>query len=119
MANKPRSKRAATSSAVEAHEDETFEDTLNFEALPLTALRKYRARYNLPEPSPMTPEGFMLGGSVGKRTWSSKHLTRGTRNELTKAIEDHFAAEPIKETDTIVNFVYAVKHKDDVFKLNF
>lgn len=106
-------------SAAEPQEQEILEDPVNFEALPLASLRKYRRRYNLPEPCPMTCEGFMLGGSVGKRTWSSKHSHRGTRNELTKAIKDHFAAEPIKETDTIVNFVYAVKHKDDVFKLNF
>lgn len=67
----------------------------------------------------MTSDGFMLGGSVGKRTWSSKHLHRGTRSELAKAIKSHFENEPVKETDTIVNFVYAVKHQNDVFKLSF
>lgn len=115
-----RGRKAASSVPVvlEKQHDEP-KDPLDFETLPLEALRKYRTVYRLPVRCPMTTNGYMLGGTVGKRTWSYKHLQRAPKREVAEAIKEHFLAESVRESETIVDFVYAVQNKDKVFKLQF
>ncbi|KAK9447760.1 uncharacterized protein V1518DRAFT_420346 [Limtongia smithiae] len=94
-------------------------DPINFEKFPDSALRKYRTHYGLPEKSNISGPGMLLNGSAGKRTFSYKHRTRITKDELAGAVKRHFAAQPTRETDMIVAFLYSARNQDKEFKLRF
>lgn len=97
----------------------TAGEAMNFDTLPLDSLRKYKSLHKLPTPSALTPNGYLLSGVMGKKTWSFKHRTRVNKPELAAAAKKHFMAQPVRESEIIVDFVYAVKNHDKAFKLQF
>ncbi|KAG5359721.1 Transcriptional regulatory protein [Yarrowia sp. C11] len=97
----------------------TAGEAMNFDTLPLESLRKYKSLHKLQAPSALTLNGYLLSGPMGKKTWSYKHRTRVNKPELAAAAKKHFMAQPVRESEIIVDFVYAVKNHDKAFKLQF
>ncbi|ODQ65586.1 hypothetical protein NADFUDRAFT_50872 [Nadsonia fulvescens var. elongata DSM 6958] len=98
---------------------EIIVDPMDFESLPLDSLRKYKTLYKLSTPSALSHDGFLLNSAVGKKTYSYKHQNRVTKAELAAATKKHFMAQPVRESEIIVDFIYAVKNQDRAFKLQF
>ncbi|CAN6621674.1 hypothetical protein TRVA0_008S02608 [Trichomonascus vanleenenianus] len=94
-------------------------DPLDFESLPIEALRKYRLQNKLSTPSAESHPGWMLHCPLGKRTASQRTTNRVSKKELAAAVKKHFVAQSVRESDTIVDFIYSVKRQDDAFKLQF
>jgi hypothetical protein len=59
----------------------------------------------------MTLSGYMLDGSVGKRTVSYKTCKRVPKSEVVMQVKRHFLTQTIRETDVIVDFIYSVKRQ--------
>lgn len=87
---------------------------MDFETLPLSALRKYRSIYKLSTPSAQSMNGYLLGGSIGKKTYSYKHSSRVSKSELAAAVKRHFMNTNTKESETIVDFIYSVRKQGEL-----
>uniref|UniRef100_A0A060THF2 ARAD1D38170p n=1 Tax=Blastobotrys adeninivorans TaxID=409370 RepID=A0A060THF2_BLAAD len=94
-------------------------DPLDFDTLPLSALRKYRTAHRLQVPSALSWPGYMVHGGIGKKTSSYKASTRVPKEELAAAVKKHFLNHNVRESDAIVDFIYSIKKQDEEFKLQF
>ncbi len=88
-------------------------DPMDFESLPLSSLRKARDLYGLNTPSCHSFEGELLNSKIGKKTYSYKNNkdARVSKKELADDVKKYVMEQPIRETEVIVNFLYAVHHK--------
>ncbi|KAJ8103062.1 hypothetical protein POJ06DRAFT_265921 [Lipomyces tetrasporus] len=94
-------------------------DPIEFETFPIESLRKYKASYKLSVPSSISNAGNLLNGPVGKKTYSYKHRTRISKDELAGNVERHFSALPVRETEMIAGFLYSAKNQNNAFRLHF
>lgn len=94
-------------------------DPLNFETMPLETLRKYKQYHKLSCPSAASWSGYLLNSTVGRKTHSFKSSGRVSKQELASSVKKHFMSQNVRESDTIVEFIYSVKHQDEAFKLQF
>jgi hypothetical protein len=90
-------------------------DPMDFETLPLSALRKYRIKNKLAIRSPLSLNGYLLDSSIGKKTISYRNRTRASKYEIASQVKKHFVNQPVRETETIVDFVYAIKRQGMYF----
>ncbi|KAK9355719.1 hypothetical protein V1505DRAFT_369037 [Lipomyces doorenjongii] len=116
---------SSTSSAVnkpgipQTEDPNIFVDPLEFETFPIESLRMYKTSYKLPVPSSISNAGTLLNGPVGKKTYSYKHRTRISKEELAGNVKRHFSAFPARETEMIAGFLYSAKNQNNSFKLHF
>ncbi|KAK9239852.1 hypothetical protein V1525DRAFT_396945 [Lipomyces kononenkoae] len=94
-------------------------DPVQFEAFPIESLRKYRTFYKLSVPSSISNAGTLLNGPVGKKTFSYKHRTRISKDELASNVKRHFSGSPVRETDMIAGFLYSAKNQNNALRLHF
>lgn len=87
----------------------------------VSPLRRYIRRYDLPVPSPMTFQGFLLGGPAGAHSQtvlrSDIHKRRVPRKIVADAMTEHLQSGMIREADAIAEFVYTVQTSEREFKL--
>ncbi|KAK9322826.1 hypothetical protein V1517DRAFT_373491 [Lipomyces orientalis] len=94
-------------------------DPIEFETFPIESLRKYKASYKLSVSSSISTAGTLLNGPIGKKTYSYKHRTRISKDELAGNVERHFSTVPVRETEMIAGFLYSAKHQNNAFRLHF
>lgn len=90
-------------------------------AYPVSTVRKYIQRYNVQSKEPMTVQGYISQGTVGKHSITGK-LRNRHRGEYFRSLDvmhARMADQTVKEGDTIAEFLYSLSHKDDEFKLPF
>lgn len=87
--------------------------------LPVSALRRYIKRYGLPVNEPVSLIGYLGSGRVGSHSASSSKSHRSTPQEARAAVETHMRSGTVREGDTIAEFLYALEHRREAFKLNF
>lgn len=115
MANRSRKKPVP----VPTVERSPWKSTLEFDDLPLMALRRYCAVHKLKCRCPRTFQGEMLDSEMGHRTWSYKYHQRDKARDVAALAKRDFSDQNIRETETIADFIYAVSNQDLIFKLKF
>jgi histone deacetylase complex subunit SAP30 len=63
--------------------------------------------------------GYLLGGSIGKKTYTYKNSNRVSKPELAAAVKKHFMGSNVKESETIVDFIYSVRKQGMLLRLSF
>lgn len=87
--------------------------------LPVSALRRYVRRYALPVAEPMSLVGYLGSGLAGAQSESSRAQRRSTPDAARAVVQSHLRAGTIREGDTVAEFLYALEHRREAFKLNF
>ncbi|KAF8464026.1 hypothetical protein BDZ91DRAFT_641857, partial [Kalaharituber pfeilii] len=103
-----------------AHAHEGIEG-MDWSTVPISVLHRYRHAYRLrvPSASPFYNH-LILSQGVGKRTPSRAGYTLASGlGGLATVVRKNFNAQPINESDVIVNFLYSVKNQDKTFRLRF
>ncbi|ODV89392.1 hypothetical protein CANCADRAFT_15567, partial [Tortispora caseinolytica NRRL Y-17796] len=100
--------------------EETETDPADFSTFSLDTLRGYRKLHKLAVPPAYTVVGEMLRGPEGKKSISYKtSQSRISKNELAAQCKRHFLNQPVKENETIVDFLYTVRNQGKDFRLKF
>lgn len=97
--------------------DREIGDPMDFELMPLEALRRYRKKHGLLLPLAMSINGYLLGLEVGRKTHTGRTARRVTKTELALAVKKHFVNQVSRENDIITGFIYKVNNQDRAFKL--
>ncbi len=84
---------------------------MDFDSLPLPVLRKYNYLHGLNTPSALSHNGSLLDSEIGRRTYSYKHKNRISKKELAGAVKNHVLSQPVRESEIIVDFLYAVHNQ--------
>ncbi|ANZ74524.1 BA75_00261T0 [Komagataella pastoris] len=106
--------------------DRILPDPLDFNEYPTSNLRNYARKLikNEQIPDCKTVFGSMLESKIGEESFSYKknhapNTYRISKPQLASIVHQHFVSHlPVKESDTITNFIYKVKNQDKSFKLN-
>lgn len=90
------------------------------EELPTKVLRQYKLDYRIPVYSAQSFNGYLLNSSVGRKTHTFKKVkNRVKKQDLVKAVKRNFATQNVRESEVVVNFIYAVKTQNQAFKYRF
>lgn len=90
------------------------------EELPTRVLRQYKLDYRIPIYSAQSFNGYLLNSSIGRKTHTFKKVkNRVKKQELVKAVKRNFANQNVRESEVVVNFIYAVKTQNQAFKYRF
>lgn len=94
-------------------------DLVGIDDLPVSVLRKYRQVHNLASvvPSALSHNGYLLKNNkpLGVKTFTGKHTTRVSKQELAAVVKKHFNQQTVRESEVVVDFIYSVNKQGMVF----